>query len=310
MLYTREISILKNIPKRTSQIGLLAFLVSFGVTIYFEFLGLRMSAVMVACFSLCTGFILLLQYKMLLGRAQTLILACICALLIVSAFIEGSETGQYFYFFPVLVVIPVVMDYKKSSNAEVALTYIVVVISFAICFYTGNTHKPLENIRPGISHQMLYSNAGASVFLTLLFSIAYIYYERQHLKAIVDEKNNAIAMRTKFLSTMGHELRTPLNGIIGALNILREEHPEQADNEYFPVLKYCSNHMQQLINDILDFNKIEADKLSIHPVEVNMKQLLVNSTLPFYNHIEEKQLQLLVEIDPRLDMLLLLMMYA
>jgi len=56
-----------------------------------------------------------------------------------------------------------------------------------------------------------------------------------------------------------------------------------------------------LINDILDFNKIEADKLTIHPIEVNLKQLLVNSTLPFYNQIEEKNLQLLVDIDPKLD---------
>jgi signal transduction histidine kinase len=285
--------------------GLIAFAVSFGVAIYYYFLGLFISSVMVSCFSVCTGLILLLQYKRLLGGAQMLILGCICALLIVSSFIEGAATGQYFYFFSVVVVIPVVMDYKKSSNIEVGMTYVVVITSFALCFYFGHTHKPFENIPSVVARQMLFSNAGSAIGLTLLFSIAYIYYERMHLKAIVNEKNNAIAMRTKFLSTMGHELRTPLNGIIGALNIIQDEHPAHTKNEYFPVLKYCSSHMQQLINDILDFNKIEADKLSIHPVEINLKQLLVNSTLPFYNHIEEKQLHLIVEIDPKLDIAVL-----
>ncbi len=281
--------------------GLLAFSVSVGVATYYYFLGLFISSVMVGCFSAAVGIILFLQYIRVLVRAQTLILACICILLIVSSLVEGSVTGQYFYFFAVVVVIPVVVDYKQSSNLEVGITYGVVITSFAVCFYLGETHHPFETIPAAVSRQMLFSNAGSAVMLTLLFSVAYIYYEKQHLKAILHEKNNAIAARTKFLSTMGHELRTPLNGIIGALNIIQDEYPKQAKNEYFPVLKYCSNHMQRLINDILDFNKIEADKLSIHPVEVNLKQLLVNSTLPFYSHIGEKHLQLIVTIDPKLD---------
>ncbi|MFI5160312.1 MAG: response regulator [Sphingobacteriales bacterium] len=301
----RETNALKNIPKRISQLGLIAFGVSVGVTFYYYFLGLYTSCIMVGCFSVSAAMILILQYVKILKNAQTHILAAICLMLIVSGFIEGSGTGQYFYFFPVIVVIPVIVDYKNSSNLEFALTYAAVIVSFGICFYIGQTHKPYENIAPAISHQMLFTNAGSAIMLTLCFSIAYIHYEKGHLKAIVAEKNNAIAVRTKFLSTMGHELRTPLNGIIGALNLIQDEHKTFAQNEYFPVLKYCSNHMQQLINDILDFNKLEADKLSIHPIEVNLNQLLVNSTLPFYNHIEEKNLQLIVDIDTRLDTMVL-----
>lgn len=256
---------------------------------------------MVACFTLSTSIILMLQYFKLLGNAQRYILATIYVMLVVSGFIEGSGTGQYFYFFAIVVVIPVIVDYKNSSNLEFGLTYLSVIISFSICFVVGQNFKPIENISPAIKHQMLYTNAGASILLTLCFSVAYIYYEKKHLKAINTEKNNTIAARTKFLSTMGHELRTPLNGIIGALNIIENEHEEFVTNEYFSILKYCSNHMRQLINDILDFNKIEANKLTIHPVEVNLKQLLVNSTLPFYNYIEGKNLQLVIEIDPELD---------
>ena len=305
MTQLKETSVLKNIPLRISQMGIMAFGVSVGITIYYYFLGLYISSIMVGCFSVSAALILSLQYFKILKRAQILILSAICTMLVISGFIEGSVTGQYFYFFAIIVVIPVIVDYKNSSNLEFSLTYAAVIISFGICFYTGQTHKPFEQIPVAVAHQMLFTNAGSAIMLTLCFSICYIYYEKKHLKAIVTEKNNAIAVRTKFLSTMGHELRTPLNGIIGALNLIRDEHELFAKNEYFPVLKYCSNHMQQLINDMLDFNKLEADKLSIHPIEANLKELLVNSTLPFYNHIEEKNLQLIVEIDPQLDTIVL-----
>ena len=305
MEQNKETKVLKNVAKRTSQLGLIALFVSLGITGYYFMLGLDISAVMVGCFSLVTTIILILQYIRILKQAQQFILAAICILLVVSAFAEGSATGQYFYFFAVLVVIPVIIDYKNSSNIELGVSYTMVIASFSVCFYVGHTHQPFENISPEINKQMLFANAGSAILLTLVFSCAYIYYDKKHLKAIFHEKNTAITARTKFLSTMGHELRTPLNGIIGALNIIQDEQDEFTKNEYFPILKYCSNHMLQLINDILDFNKIEADKLSIHPIEVNLKQLLVNSTLPFYNHIEEKNLQLIVEIDPLLDTVVL-----
>lgn len=63
--------------------------------------------------------------------------------------------------------------------------------------------------------------------------------------------------------------------------------------------------MLNLVNDILDFNKIEAGKLEVHPVELNLQQLITDSTLPFYNSFEEKNLQLMVDIAPGLDVFVL-----
>ena len=107
--------------------------------------------------------------------------------------------------------------------------------------------------------------------------------------------------RSQFLSQMGHELRTPLNGIIGASNLLTKNNTLPEQSEYLNILKYCSNHMLELINNILDYNKIEAGKLDIHLTEVNLKQLVQNSVLPFSNRFDEKKLGLKVQIDPDLD---------
>lgn len=295
----------KGITKRTSQLSFISLMLSVGISAYYLALGLTTSAIMVGVFSICVCLILLVQFLCKLENVQPAMLTSVCILLVISSFVEGSATGQYFYFFPIIVVIPIVVNYKVSPLIELGSYFLMAIICFFINFYVGHNIPSIEKIPDNIAHRMLFTNAICAVLLTLCFALAYVYYERKYIRALVEEKNRAIAERTKFLSTMGHELRTPLNGIIGALNLFTDEHPQYSSNEYFHILKYCSNHMQQLVNDILDFNKIEAGKLSIHLVEVNLKELLANSTLPFYNNIEKKNLQLKVEIDPQLDTVVL-----
>ena len=295
----------KGIASRTTQLSFIVLMLSLGISAYYLALGLKVSSLMVGCFSFCVLIILLLQLYHIVDNAQSLMLTSICILLVISSFIEGSVTGQYFYFFPVIVVIPIVVNYKVSSFIELGSYFLMGLVSFFVNFYVGHHIPPIENIPEAIASRMMLTNVSCSILLTLCFALAYIYYEQKYIRALVEEKNRAIAERTKFLSTMGHELRTPLNGIIGALNIFTDEQPQLAKNEYFQILKYCSNHMQQLVNDILDFNKIEAGKLNIHLVDVNLKELLANSTLPFYNNIEKKNLQLKVELDPQLDAIVL-----
>ncbi|MHB8208049.1 response regulator [Mucilaginibacter sp.] len=295
----------KGVARRISQLSFIVLMLSLGISVYYLALGLKVSAIMVGSFSFCILIILLLQLYHIVENIQPLILTSISILLIVSAFVEGSVTGQYFYFFPIIVVIPIVVNYKESSFIDLGVYFLMGIVAFFVNFYVGHNIQPIENISAAIARRMMYTNASCAILLTLYFALAYIYYERKYIRALVEEKNRAIAERTKFLSTMGHELRTPLNGIIGALNIFTDEQPQFTTNEYFQILKYCSNHMQQLVDDILDFNKIEAGKLNIHLVEVNLKELLANSTLPFYNNIEKKNLQLKVELDPQLDSIVL-----
>lgn len=297
----KDTNVIKNLTSRISQLGLIALIVSAAVTCYYISLGLKVSAVMVAAFLTVISVILILQYFRIIKQPQTIILVLICALFITSSFIEGAGTGQYLYFFPVLVLIPIIVDYKNISNIGYAATYAGVFISFATCFLVGYNTLPLEIIPLATTRKMLYGNAGAAIMLTILFSIAYVFYEKRHLRAILIEKNGAIKARTKFLSTMAHELRTPLNGIIGTLSLIESERSMISEDQYFNILKYCSNHMQQLINDVLDFNKIEADKLVLNPIETNLKALVINSTLPFYNHIKEKGLKLITAIDDQID---------
>jgi CheY-like chemotaxis protein len=117
----------------------------------------------------------------------------------------------------------------------------------------------------------------------------------------IKKTEEAMEARSRFLSNMGHELRTPLNGIIGATNLLRKGNSFPEQKEYLSILKYCSDHMLGLVNDILDFNKIEAGQLDLHPSPINLQHLLQQSALPFQNRFVEKQLELKVIIDTGLN---------
>jgi PAS domain S-box-containing protein len=85
-----------------------------------------------------------------------------------------------------------------------------------------------------------------------------------------EKAEEATQIKTRFLANMSHELRTPLNGIIGLTNILLTENKLPSQVQHFEMLKYSSDHMLELINNILDFNKLEAGKLEMEQVSFDL----------------------------------------
>ena len=111
----------------------------------------------------------------------------------------------------------------------------------------------------------------------------------------------AAKIKSRFLSNMSHELRTPLNGIIGASNLLLHENYLEGQKPQLDILKFSSEHMMLLINDILDYNKIEAGKLELEEAPVNIKELATRIAAQFSPQITAKGLHFYAEIDEELD---------
>ncbi|MEP6748758.1 MAG: response regulator [Bacteroidota bacterium] len=112
----------------------------------------------------------------------------------------------------------------------------------------------------------------------------------------------AANIKSRFLSNMSHELRTPLNGIIGASNLLLYENYLEGQKPQLEILKYSSEHMMLLINDILDYNKIEAGKLQLEEAPVNISHLSSRIAAQFSPQITAKGLHFYTEIDEELDL--------
>jgi len=115
---------------------------------------------------------------------------------------------------------------------------------------------------------------------------------------IIEKKNTAeeaARIKQEFLSTMSHEIRTPLNAVITIASLLGEKH-DKSEQELVDSLKFASNNLLLIINDILDFTKLDAGKMNLERRPANIRTLLDNIKRTYDTLAREKGLQLNLNI--------------
>ena len=292
---------IKDVSKRTYQLGLATLFTGIALSVYTSFIGLYVSSFVSACFCFAILMVILLKYNGDIENLTIFIVTIVCAMLVSTAAIEGLQSSQYLYFFPLMVSIPIIVDLKQTQYKDSFIYIGIIIVSFLACILIGHNVKPLEAFTPSQLGKLSFVNNVIAILSTIIFAVSYIFFEKKYIHQLKQQNQKVVDSRTQFLATMGHELRTPLNGIIGVINLMKQQKRDAQQDEYYQILKYCSDHMLQQVNNILDFNKIEADKLEIHPVELNMKLFLVNLGMPFVTLFQEKGLELKINIDPALD---------
>ncbi|QRN94753.1 response regulator [Archangium violaceum] len=123
-------------------------------------------------------------------------------------------------------------------------------------------------------------------------------YERELLLAR-KKAEEAIKIKTDFVSMISHEIRTPLNAIIGISNLLRDTHLSPQQEEYARILSFSSGSLLNLINNILDFNKMDAGKVTLEERSFDVRQLIYDTVYGLGLQAEEKNLALRLELDER-----------
>lgn len=120
--------------------------------------------------------------------------------------------------------------------------------------------------------------------------------ERQ--KTIAEQATRA---KTDFLSMMSHEIRTPLNGIVGMVHLMmqEEEHAEKP-NDLLKTLKFSADHLMAVVNDVLDFNKINSNHVVLDPQPFNPFEFFDILKKTFDPKANEKGIALAFSIDPGL----------
>jgi len=117
---------------------------------------------------------------------------------------------------------------------------------------------------------------------------------RKDLEAARDEAEYHGRAKQRFLSNMSHEIRTPLQSIIGYAEIIRSQaHPKQKDIE---AIYHSSEHLLQIVNEILDYNRIISGKFTFQSKRFNIVRLLDEVISVMRPQAEQKQLQMRTEI--------------
>jgi len=113
---------------------------------------------------------------------------------------------------------------------------------------------------------------------------------RIELELAKEEAEYHSAAKQRFLSNMSHELRTPLQSIIGYAEQLREEHPE--DSRKVNIIYQSSEHLLQIVNEVLDYNRINSGKFQFNNLDFNLPNLIDEVIGAMQLQADEKNLQL------------------
>jgi signal transduction histidine kinase/CheY-like chemotaxis protein len=154
---------------------------------------------------------------------------------------------------------------------------------------------------------------GLSIALIIILSLLTLsLYKNNNLRAkaneLLQDKNNELMLakekaekaslaKAQFLSTITHELRTPLYAVTGLTHLLMEDNPKENQKEHLNSLKFSGEYLLSLINNILDLNKLEANKVEVEKTSFNLKKRINDVLVALKKSADDKKNKLLLEFD-------------
>ena len=170
---------------------------------------------------------------------------------------------------------------------------------------TGAMHGELERLRSGINSM---ARAIADYHDEMQNSIDQATSDLNETLTDLENKNaqldfanrkarEAARLQTEFLANMSHELRTPLNGVIGFAVQLGKTDLSEHQKDYLKTIESSAKHLLAIINNILDFSKLEAGRLSFEKIPFSLRDTVYDTVNLLLPTVYEKNIDLSVDID-------------
>ncbi len=161
------------------------------------------------------------------------------------------------------------------------LTLAQLVVLLVAAFLLVLRHHRLERVREAAEQQM------------------------QELQEARERAESANHSKSRFLASMSHELRAPLNGMLGMLSMLQASKLDPQQCSYMKIAYHSADHLQVLLNDLIDFSAMEDGKMKLHPEPIQLQEMLQAVGDLMRPQAEQKGLTFMVDVDDALSQRLL-----
>lgn len=227
--------------------------------------------------------------------------------------------------------------YQETKKYDLALPVVLNLLSLRDSFYSAESDSAKSSRYNELLNKNLIEEVGrqkieiselsesasrseitvilTTSFLTIISLLAISLYRNNQIKLktndLLQTKNRelqlardsavqAMEAKTNFLSTVSHELRTPLYAVTGLTHLLIEEKPRKNQLDHLKSLKFSGDYLLNFINDILQINKIDAEKLEPLEVECNLHKVLNEVINGLQQSAKEQNDQLILDYDSQI----------
>ena len=226
--------------------------------------------------------------KLCLGLGSTLIILCL-----VSSPTFFTKFTTPFSLFILLSFIYLFYTYIKATAYDrtgsrlslISTSFLFATITHTILAYLGIVNQVRTLYFIGFQQFFFFQ------------SVILFYRYTLNLEIAKRTAEQAAKSRSDFLSMISHEIRTPLNAVIGLTNYLISDKPKKDHTEDLQTLKFSAEHLHVLINDVLDYSKLDAGKIEFELRDVNIHELTSNIIKALDGKAKEKDIFLVVNID-------------
>ena len=150
-----------------------------------------------------------------------------------------------------------------------------------------------------VEARILRSESAAGMYICMANDILEKEFLSREVEQVRQEAQEALKVKSEFVANVTHELRTPVNGVLGNVRELMDDVTDEHTLKALRLIERCCGDMNKIINNILDFSKLEAGKFTLEPRRFHFRNMLDYVKSHHLNKITEKGLGFFMTVSPQ-----------